>query len=161
MRRYAFVYVIIFFMIITFLALPSLLKAEDTAKPAAQTAAPAAAQAPAPAQTASMAPVQSKTADISVYGEVRNINKDANSIAIQYYDYDSDEERSAEIMLNKDTKLDGAASIGDIRQNDWADVVYVISEGKNVAKSVSVEKEETEDQPPAGDTAGGTDTEEY
>ena len=61
---------------------------------------------------------------------------------VQYYDYDNDEERSIEVTLDSASKLDNAKAITDIKKGDWVDVTYNASAGKNVAKMVSVEKEE-------------------
>ena len=67
---------------------------------------------------------------------------------MQYYDYDSDEEKTAEIMADKDTKIDNAASLAGINKGDWVDVTYTLTDGKNIAKSVMVEKEEKEEAAP-------------
>jgi len=107
-----------------------------------QTAAPAAAPA-----KETEAPA--KAEDLTIYGEVKSANQAAGSLTVQYYDYDSDEEKTAEIIANKDTKLEGAAAVGDIKQGDWVDVTYAAADGKNLAKSITVEKEEA--QGPAGE----------
>jgi len=80
--------------------------------------------------------------ELSIYGEVQAVNAAANSISAQYYDYDSDEEKTIELVVNKDTKIDGAAGLGDIKKGDWVDATYEVSDGKNVLKMVTVEKEE-------------------
>ena len=90
-------------------------------------------------------PVETKTApeqELAIYGEVKAVNQSANSLSIQYYDYDSDEEKTAEIALDKDTKIENATALGDIKEGDWVDVAYAASGGKNIAKSIAVEKEE-------------------
>jgi len=38
--------------------------------------------------------------------------------------------------------LENAKAIGDIKKGDWVDITYTTSAGKNLAKAVSVEKEE-------------------
>lgn len=88
------------------------------------------------------APAEGMAMDMSMYGEVRSVDAAAGTITVQYYDYDSDEEKTSEIAVSKETKLDGASSLGDINQNDWVDVIYAVSGGKNMARSVIVEKEE-------------------
>lgn len=104
-----------------------------------QNPAPAAtteAVAPAPAA----APVQPQ--EISIYGEVKAVNPAASSVTVQYYDYDSDEEKSIEITSDSNTKMENAAAINDVKQGNWADVIYTVVNGKNIAKSIIVEKEE-------------------
>jgi len=80
--------------------------------------------------------------DMSLYGEVRSVDQAAGSISVQYYDYDSDEEKTTDIVVSKETKLDGAAALAEIKQNDWVDVIYIVAGGKNAAKSIIIEKEE-------------------
>ena len=93
--------------------------------------------------------------ELSIYGEVKAVNKDISSISVQYYDYDTDEEKTADININKDTKLENASNASAIKQGDWVDATYSVVDGKNIAGSVIVEKEEVEDAggeslPPAG-----------
>ena len=80
--------------------------------------------------------------EISIYGEVRSVDASTNSLAIKYYDYDSDQEKSVEIIVNMATKLENASSITDIKKGDWADIVYTVSDTKNIAKFMSIEKDE-------------------
>lgn len=83
-----------------------------------------------------------KMEELSIYGEVQNVNVQAGSIMVQFYDYDNDEEKSTDIILDGNSKLENVKAIGDIKKGDWVDVTYVVSNGKNMAKIVSVEKEE-------------------
>jgi len=114
--------------------------------PSASASAPA--QAPAPASPAAK--------EIAIYGEVQAVNVAGNTLSVQYYDYDSDSEKTAEIGVGKDTKMENAKVLGDIKKGDWVDVTYTAVDGKNVAKVVSVEKEEPTTEAPAG-TAAATE----
>ena len=80
--------------------------------------------------------------EISIYGEIKAVNQAASSATVQYYDYDSDQEKSIEITADTNTKIENAATINDIKQGNWTDVIYAIINGKNIAKSIVVEKEE-------------------
>jgi hypothetical protein len=80
--------------------------------------------------------------ELSIYGEVQSIDQAAGSFSVQYYDYDTGEEKGAEIFLNKETKLENASGISDIKQGDWVDVAYNFDNSKNIATSVIVEKED-------------------
>jgi hypothetical protein len=116
---------------------------------------------PAFSQDAGTAPAQESKApapitdatpqvkEIAIYGEVQSVDATANTLSVQYYDYDSDSEKTAAILVNPDTKLENASAVGDVKKGDWVDVTYVVKDGKNVAKLVTVEKEET----PAPDEA--------
>jgi hypothetical protein len=87
--------------------------------------------------------------DLSIYGEVQAVNVQAGTMTVQYYDYDSDEEKNMDVAVDKDTKLENAKDLNDVRKGDWVDVTYAVSGGKNLAKSVSVEKEEEPEPEPA------------
>jgi len=80
--------------------------------------------------------------DMSMYGEVRAVDTASGKFTVQYYDYDTDEEKTAEIEVSKETKYDGVSAFGDIKPNDWIDVIYAVIGGKFTAKSVIVEKED-------------------
>lgn len=79
---------------------------------------------------------------ISIYGEIREANKEAGSISIQYYDYDADDEKTTEIFTDSATKLENVNGFGEIQRGDWADVDYSAAAGRNTAKLIRVEKEE-------------------
>ena len=111
---------------------------QESPKPAATEAAPA------PAPSAKEGPAE--PSELSIYGEVQGVNAGANSVSVQYYDYDSDEEKAIDLSVDKDTKIENAASLNDIKNGDWVDVMYITSDGKNVAKSILVEKEESVDE---------------
>ncbi len=100
------------------------------------------AQPAAEAVTAAPAAATIQPQEISIYGEVKAVNPATNSMTIQYYDYDSDEEKSIEITAGSNTKMENAAAISDVKQGNWADVIYAVTDGKNIAKSIIVEKEE-------------------
>ncbi len=99
-----------------------------------------------PQETAALAAKEdvSQPKDLSVYGEVQSVNTAANSLSVQYYDYDSDQEKTAEIALDKNTKIENVTGIDKIAKGDWVDVVYTVKDAKNIAVSVVVEKEEHE-----------------
>lgn len=80
--------------------------------------------------------------ELSVYGEVQDVSQASNSISVQYYDYDSDEEKMIELVSDSNTKIENAASLAEITKGSWVDVIYAAAGGKNIAKSILVEKEE-------------------
>ncbi len=97
------------------------------------------ANAPAPVQAADTA---SQDKEVAIYGEVQSANSQSGVLAVQYYDYDSDSEKTADIVIGVDSKIENVAAIEDIKKGDWVDVTYVVRDGKNAAKVVTVEKEE-------------------
>ena len=113
---------------------------QDNQSSSGQDTSQVATEAPALAPAASNKSAQPE--EISIYGEIKAVNQAASSVTIQYYDYDSDQEKSIEIAADTNTKIENAATITNIKQGNWADVIYVIINGKNIAKSIVVEKEE-------------------
>ena len=105
---------------------------------------------PAQTQEDQVPPAKDESAgvkEVSIYGEVKSVDQTSNSMSVQYYDYDADEEMTAGVILDKDSKIENAAALSDIKQGDWVDVTYKVSEGKNVAMAVKLEKEEEEEAP--------------
>ncbi|MDP2928998.1 MAG: hypothetical protein Q8O01_02910 [Candidatus Omnitrophota bacterium] len=116
---------------------------QDSQTPAVEDSMPAKApQAVAQAPQAAPAQEAAVPSELSIYGEVQTVNVQAASMTVQYYDYDNDEEKTLEVALDKDSKLENAKAIDEIKKGDWADVTYVVTSGKNIARSISVEKED-------------------
>ena len=141
MKKY-FMCIVVIFAIITFLTIPAF--SQGSQSPAKDdTASAQAAQTPV-AQAPQVAPVEAavKTNELSIYGEVQAVNVQAASISVQYYDYDNDEEKTMEVSLDKDSKLENVKAINEVKKGDWVDVTYTTTGGKNTAKIVSVETEE-------------------
>ena len=112
-----------------------------------QDASQVASEVAVPPQTESVKAANPE--EISIYGEIKSVNIAANSITVQYYDYESDNEKSIEIIADNNTKMEGAPAISDIKQGNWADINYTVVNGKNVAKSVVVEKDDAATETPA------------
>jgi len=142
MRKLYFIYALAVFLAAAFSGSPAFSQEKEVA--AAKTPESATPVAEAEKETT----VQPN--NLSIYGEVQVVNAEGNTLSVQYYNYDSDEEKTMDIAVNKDTKLENAAALGEIKKGDWVDVTYVTSEGKNAAKVIIVEKEET---PAAGEAA--------
>ena len=124
-------------LIVALIAMSSSAAAFAQTEEKAAPLAAAAVSAPAPAPEAPQAK------EIAIYGEVQTVDAAAGQVAIQYYDYDSDSEKTATVMVDKDSKIENAGSLGDIKKGDWADVTYTVKDGNNAAKVITVEKEET------------------
>lgn len=111
------------------------------------------AQAPEPAAAdeakAAPAAAQAQAKETAIYGEVQSVDAAAGTISVQYYDYDSDGEKTAVIAAAKETVMENAKAVGDIKKGDWVDVTYTTADGKNTAKMISVEKEEPATEPSA------------
>jgi Cu/Ag efflux protein CusF len=129
MKRYNPILVFVMLAIVILITSQALSQVQETA------------QAKAPQTPVSEEKKATEPTEISLYGDVQAVNVSTNSLTVQYYDYDSDEEKIIELVFNKDTKIENAPSLNDIKQGDWVDVTYSVVEGKNILKSVVVEKE--------------------
>lgn len=147
MKRFLVISMLI--AVLSLVAIPLFSQENKEPAPAAQEAQSptVSTSAPTPAAPAKEAVTQAPE-EISIYGEVKSTDEASNSTKLQYYDYDNDEEKTADIVIDKDTKMENAASLKDIKQGDWIDAVYLPKGGSNIAKSIIVEKEE-EEAPPA------------
>ncbi|MDP3804097.1 MAG: hypothetical protein Q8Q87_00935 [Candidatus Omnitrophota bacterium] len=133
-------------MALSLVAIPVFSQENKEAAPAVQEAQSPTVSPAVPAPDLTPAPAANEVVpqpeEISIYGEVKSIDDAASSVKLQYYDYDNDEERTTDIVIDKDTKMENAAVLNDIKQGDWIDAVYSVKDAKFVAKSVIVEKEE-------------------
>lgn len=168
MKRYSLFLALAVVLTISLFTLPAFSQEEKTPAekaPVAPAPAPAVTETvpakmpempPAPAPAKETAPMK----DLSIYGEVKSVNPSASSMTVQYYDYDSDEEKSIDIVTDKDTKLENVANVGEIKQGDWIDATYAAKDSQNIAKSIIVEKEEMPaetEKAPAGTAAGSAE----
>ena len=83
-----------------------------------------------------------KADELSIYGEIQSVNAQAASITVQYYDYDSDEEKTLEAVFDKNSKLENVKAIDEIKKGDWVDIICTTAAGKNIVLTLSVDKED-------------------
>ncbi|MBN2452952.1 MAG: hypothetical protein JXB40_01650 [Candidatus Omnitrophica bacterium] len=106
----------------------------------------------APVSAPASIPEELQPKEIAIYGEVQVVDTDKGIATIQYYDYDSDSEKSIDVLVNDYSKLENASKLGDVKKGDWVDVTYIEMNGNNEARVVTVEKEEM----PAAEEAPST-----
>jgi hypothetical protein len=150
-------YLIVVLAAVMIMSCASLVFAQDEkqATPAAAETAAVETAAPAPAP----APEAPQAKEIAIYGEIQSVDAAGGKLAVQYYDYDSDSEKTATVVVDKDSKIENAGSLNDIKKGDWADVTYVLKGDNNIAKLVTVEKEEVAATEPAAPAAAESETE--
>ena len=81
------------------------------------------------------------------YGTVVNVAEDY--LTVSEYDYENDEEVEKNYFVDSQAEIKGADSILGIAVDDNVDIAYRISNGKNIAQSITVEKPSEEDGPAA------------
>jgi len=109
-------------------SLVALALAEET------TTAPASTQAADPALPA----VRSDTQ--WVWGEVTSTDIQAKSLTLKYLDYEADQEKNIVLTVDDNTAYENIKSIDEIKEKDVLSVDYLIVDGKNIAKNISLEK---------------------
>jgi len=78
-----------------------------------------------------------------LWGEVSNLDLQNKLILVKYVDYETDKESEIAITVNNSTVYENMKVITDLKQNDPVSIDYIVSaEGKNIARKVSLEKEE-------------------
>ncbi|MDP3730072.1 MAG: hypothetical protein Q8R14_00915 [Candidatus Omnitrophota bacterium] len=137
-----FVCITVIFALMTLSAMSAFSQGPES--PAKDNTAPSQGTQEAAVQAPQAVPAEAaaRTNELSIYGEVQAVNVQGASMSVQYYDYDNDEEKTLEVSLDKDSRLENVKAIGEVKKGDWVDVTYTVAGGRNMAKSVSVETEE-------------------
>jgi hypothetical protein len=82
-----------------------------------------------------------------IWGEVVSVDAASSSLVVKYLDYESEQETEKQITFATDsnTLFENVVNLPEIKAGDTVSVDYVTSaEGKNTAKTISVEKPESE-----------------
>lgn len=97
-----------------------------------------------------------------VWGEVKSADVASSSFIIKYMDYQTDEEKELILSIDQETKFENIGDLSGIKAGDTASIDYIVKDGKNIVKNVSIEKIELMPEapiPPDGATAGEADLE--
>ena len=77
-----------------------------------------------------------------VWGEVVNVDAQNKTLTLKYLDYDTDEEKELAILVDNLTSYENVTSLEEIQKKDSLSIDYISSDGKNTARSISLEKPE-------------------
>jgi len=78
-----------------------------------------------------------------VWGDVVNLDTQNKTLTVKYLDYETDQEKEISINADDKTLFENIKSIDEIKLKDIVSIDYVVSsDGKNVARNISVEKAE-------------------
>jgi hypothetical protein len=78
-----------------------------------------------------------------LWGEVVSADFQKNELLIKYVDYDTDTERNVTITVSDKTTYENVKSLLEVKPQDMVSIDYTIdSQGRNIARNVSVEKPE-------------------
>ena len=83
-----------------------------------------------------------------IWGEVVSADSASKSVAIKYLDYETDQEKDMTIGVDEKTTYENIKSIDEIKPKDTLSIDYIVgTDGKNVAKNISLEKPESAPAP--------------
>ena len=78
-----------------------------------------------------------------LWGEVVFVDTLTKQTIVKYLDYETDTEKEITININDKTNFENAKSLDEIKAEDTVSIDYITDpEGKNIAKNISVEKNE-------------------
>lgn len=78
-----------------------------------------------------------------ILGEVTSVDIPNKRIIVKYFDYDNDIEKEITITVSEQTTYNEINSIGQLKPQDTVSVDYITDrQGLNLAKNISLEKEE-------------------
>jgi hypothetical protein len=78
-----------------------------------------------------------------LWGEVVSVDTLTKQMIVKYLDYETDTEKEITININDKTNFENAKSLDEIKAQDTVSVDYITNpEGKDIAKNISVEKNE-------------------
>jgi biopolymer transport protein ExbD len=95
---------------------------------------------PAPAQAADPALPVVRSDTQWVWGEVMSTDSQEKNLTLKYLDYEADQEKNIVLSVDDNTAYENIKSIDQIKEKDVLSVDYLIVDGKNIAKNISLEK---------------------
>jgi len=78
-----------------------------------------------------------------VWGEVVNVDSLGKTFTLKYLDYETDQEKELSLAVDDVTSYQNFKSLDDIQPKDNLSIDYIVKDGKNIAKSISLEKSES------------------
>jgi len=75
------------------------------------------------------------------WGEVTNLDKQANTITLKYLDYEADQEKEMVLVVDEKTTFENIKDFNELKLKDTLSIDYMIGvDNKNIAKNISFEK---------------------
>lgn len=91
-----------------------------------------------------------------VWGEVTVVDAQNKTLTLKYLDYEADQEKEIALTIDDTASYENVKALEDIQPKDNLSVDYITKDGKNIAKSISLEKAEdalSTDKPETGSTS--------
>lgn len=90
-----------------------------------------------------------------VWGEVKGVDATASALTVTYMDYQTNEEKDLSLAVDPQTEFEGVKDLGEVKLGDTASIDYIVKDGKNIVKHISIEEMETMPEAPVNPEAEG------
>ena len=77
---------------------------------------------------------------ISICGEIVSVNKTADQMIVKYDDYENNGKKLILIEMDNNTEIQQKEDLKGIERGYFTDVDYVVVSGRNMAKTIIIEK---------------------
>ena len=85
--------------------------------------------------------VQKETDMQWAWGEVTNLDSQANTVTLKYLDYETDQEKELVLTVDEKTTFENIKGFSDLKLKDTLSIDYLAgADNKNIAKNISFEK---------------------
>jgi hypothetical protein len=75
------------------------------------------------------------------WGEVTNLDDQAQTVTLKYLDYETDQEKDLVLTVDDKTTFENVKGFNDLKLKDTLSIDYIIAaDNKNIAKNISFEK---------------------
>jgi len=106
------------------------------------------------AEESTIVPVALASSDTQwAWGEVTNLDIQERTLALNYLDYETDQEKELVLAIDDKATFENIKSLDEIKIKDTLSVDYVVgADNKNIAKNISLEKPDIVSTVPAQTT---------
>ena len=75
------------------------------------------------------------------WGEVTNLDNQANAVTLKYLDYETDQEKELVLIVDEKTTFENIKDFNELKLKDTLSIDYMVgADNKNIAKNISFEK---------------------
>ena len=91
--------------------------------------------------TSDQQPTQKETDMQWAWGEVTNLDNQANTVTLKYLDYEADQEKDLILVVDEKTTFENIKDFNELKLKDTLSIDYMVGENnKNIAKNISFER---------------------
>lgn len=95
-----------------------------------------------------------------VWGEVKSVDGAASTLTVTYMDYQTNEEKELSLTTDSQTEFEGVKDLSEVKPGNTSSIDYIVNEGKNIVKHISIEEMEAMPEAPVISEAEGIVQEE-